>query len=354
MEIKVTVVVPVYNISDDILAKCISSIVNQSLSDIEIFIIDDGSNKKCADLCDKLGSLDKRISVLHKDNGGVSTCRNYGIENSNAEWIAFVDADDWIESDYLENLIKISVEQNADIAVCDCVIEYEYKSIRNHFFCEDVLDSDICGKDRFTLQFLCPKLLRDSDSATDSGAPWAKLYRKKIIMDNNLRFKEELRRMQDNVFNLEAYEFATKIFYMNEPLYHYRKSTNSGFNRYNPYIYNNYITVFKYVENYINKYNKGNLFRKALDYKVIFSMYVILKNDFCHPDNKMSYQEQKNKLNIILQNKYYKNAVKSVDINILSFTEKILLGLMKQKSISLLKCSVYCKNLLFKLIGRGV
>lgn len=354
MKTKVTVIIPVYNISNEILLRCISSVENQSLKDIKIIIIDDGSNRQCADLCDKLGSGDKRITVYHKENDGVSTCRNYGIENSDTEWIAFVDADDWIEPDYLEKLVEASEKSEADITLCDCFIEYEHKSVRNAFFIEKTLDSNRCGKDRFTLQFLCSKINGDSCSATDSGAPWAKLYRREFIVKNRLKFRKELRRMQDNIFNLEAYEYASKIFYFAEPLYHYRKSNDSGFNKYNPSISDNYIMVFRYIKNYIQEYKKNNDFIKALNYKVIFSMYVILKNDFCHPDNMTSYREQKHKLERILQNEYYRNAMKKVDKKILSRTERLLLILMRLKALGLMKLSLHCKNILYKCMGRGI
>lgn len=354
MDSKVTVVVPVYNIADDILSKCILSIINQSLYDIEIMIIDDGSAKECADLCDRLGALDKRISVFHKENGGVSTCRNYGIEKSNAEWIAFVDADDWLEPDYLQKLLCISIEQGTDITICDCIIEYGHKSVRNKFFSEDELNSDLCGKDRFSLQFLCSKIYGDGNSATDSGAPWGKLYRRTFIIDNNLRFHNDLRRMQDNVFNLEVYECAAKIFYFDEPLYHYRKSKASGFNKYNPYIGENYIAVFKYMEEYIRKYQKDGEFNRAVDYKVIFSMYVILKNDFCHPDNKTTYMEQRKKLKQILQSRYYIHAMRETDRKLLSFPEKILLLLMRCRALGMMKLSLSCKNTLYRCMGRGI
>lgn len=352
--IKVTVVVPVYNVSDTVLTKCIFSLCNQTLSDIEIMMIDDGSDKSCAQLCDVLAEADNRISVVHKANGGVSTCRNYGIENAKGEWIAFVDADDWVAPDYLEKLVNASVEKEADITICDCVVEYGHKSVRNKFFNVNELDSGIVGKDRFILQFLCSRIYDERSSATDSGAPWAKIYRKDFLIQNNLRFKEELRRMQDNIFNLEAYEYASKLYYFGESLYHYRKSYESGFYKYNSYIKDNYIQVFTYIENYIEKFQKSNKFRKALNYKIIFSMYVILKNDFCHSDNTMTYREQQKKLEKILDNKYYVDAIQNVDRKLLSFPEKVMLILMKVKSIGLLKASLYCKNLLFEFIGKGI
>lgn len=352
--IKVTVVVPVYNISSAVLRKCVLSLINQSMSDIEIIMIDDGSDINCARLCDELGQSDDRISVIHKENGGVSTCRNYGIENAKGEWIAFVDADDWVEPEYLQKLVNMGLKTGADIVICDCIIEYGHKSVRNSFFREQMLDSDVTGKDRFVLQFLCSRICKDGHCATDSGAPWAKIYKKNFLTRNHLKYQETLRRMQDNVFNLDAYECASKIFYFNEPLYHYRKSSDSGFHRYNPCIKDNYIQVFQYIENYIDKYHKGNEFRKALDYKVIFSMYVILKNDFCHADNPMSYREQQRKLNSILSNQYYVHAIRNVDKKLLGLPEKGMLILMKIQSVSLLKASIYCKNIVFKFMGRGI
>ena len=101
----ISVVVPVYNV-EDVLHFCIDSILNQTYSDFELLLVDDGSTDKSGDICDQYARKDTRIRVFHKENGGVSSARNLGIDNANGEYICFIDSDDYVNSEFLDSLIK--------------------------------------------------------------------------------------------------------------------------------------------------------------------------------------------------------------------------------------------------------
>lgn len=103
MSVKISIIVPVYN-AEKTLHKCVDSIINQSYKDWELLLVDDGSIDRSALICDDYVKQDKRIKVFHKQNGGVSSARNVGLDNVKGEWVSFIDSDDWVEIDYLENL----------------------------------------------------------------------------------------------------------------------------------------------------------------------------------------------------------------------------------------------------------
>ena len=115
MDKLISVIVPVYNV-EKFLDKCISSIVNQTYKNLEIILIDDGSTDESVQICDKWQEKDNRVRLTHKENTGVSDTRNIGLEKTTGEYICFVDSDDYIEPDYIENLYKSLTENNADIA----------------------------------------------------------------------------------------------------------------------------------------------------------------------------------------------------------------------------------------------
>lgn len=119
---KISVVVPVYNV-EKYLCRCVDSILAQTFSDFELILVDDGSPDKCGAICDEYTKKDSRVYVIHKENGGLSDSRNVGIkwaiENSDSEWIAFIDSDDWIYEKYLEILLDGIYKYNCNIAVCD-------------------------------------------------------------------------------------------------------------------------------------------------------------------------------------------------------------------------------------------
>lgn len=117
----ISVVVPVYNV-EKYLNRCIDSILNQTFSDFELILVDDGSPDNCGKICDEYAIKDKRIHVIHKVNGGLSEARNYGIEwavkKSNSSWITFIDSDDWVHPDFLKILYKAVLDNNTFLSFC--------------------------------------------------------------------------------------------------------------------------------------------------------------------------------------------------------------------------------------------
>ena len=118
MNSKVAIIVPVYN-AEKFLDKCVSSLLHQTWQDIEILLIDDESPDNCPQLCDDYAKRDERIRVIHQKNTGLSGARKTGVENATAPWVTFVDSDDWIELNAIEEMVTAAQEQKADIVVCD-------------------------------------------------------------------------------------------------------------------------------------------------------------------------------------------------------------------------------------------
>lgn len=118
---EVSVIVPIYNV-ELYLSRCIDSILAQTFTDFELILVDDGSPDKCGEICDKYAAQDKRIHVIHKENGGLSDARNAGIEwtlnNTSCLWITFVDSDDWVHPEYLEILYKVCKDENVKVCAC--------------------------------------------------------------------------------------------------------------------------------------------------------------------------------------------------------------------------------------------
>ena len=118
---EISVVIPVYNVQD-FLKDCVDSVLSQSFTDIKVILVDDGSKDSSGWLCDEYSKGDPRITVIHKENGGLSSARNAGIEwtirNSDCKWICFIDSDDWVHKDYLKLLYNAAVQNNAQVSVC--------------------------------------------------------------------------------------------------------------------------------------------------------------------------------------------------------------------------------------------
>lgn len=114
---KITVIVPVYNV-EKYLEKCVKSILNQTYTDLEIILVNDGSTDKSGMICEDLSKIDNRIKVFHKENGGLSDARNYGVSKATSEYVGFIDSDDYIDEDMYEVLYRNLIENDADLSMC--------------------------------------------------------------------------------------------------------------------------------------------------------------------------------------------------------------------------------------------
>ena len=124
MDPKISVVLPIYNV-EKYLEKCMESIFNQTYKNLEILLVDDGSLDGCPALCDAYAKKDKRVRVVHKKNGGISDARNAGVAESSGQYIAFVDPDDYVESDYIEYLYSLIKKYNCKMSLCQHTVKFE-------------------------------------------------------------------------------------------------------------------------------------------------------------------------------------------------------------------------------------
>lgn len=174
----ISVIVPVYNV-ETYLEKCITSIVKQTYCNLEIILVDDGSQDRCGEICDIWASKDKRIRVIHQENRGLSAARNVGIENSAGEYICFIDSDDYVEPEMLEQLLIAIKKKNAEIAVCNFTYEYEQRYLDNGGTTYKAEDYQI--KEDMLLSGREILILMDHGKYTFCEVAWNKLYRKALF-----------------------------------------------------------------------------------------------------------------------------------------------------------------------------
>lgn len=214
----VSVIVPIYNV-ENYLQKCIDSVCVQTYSHIEIILIDDGSSDNSGIICDKYLSFDSRIVVVHKKNGGLSSARNAGLDIAKGEYIAFVDADDRIHPKFIESLIKLSIQYNADISQCD------YLSIMENSFELPLnpLQSIYIYNNRQAIYELCC-----TNNSNKYVVVWNKLYKKKLF--DNIRFPVGKIHEDEFVIHLLLWK-ADRIVITNQYLYYYLQRKTSIVNK---------------------------------------------------------------------------------------------------------------------------
>ena len=219
----ISIIVPVYN-TITYLHQCIDSLLNQTYTDLEILLVDDGSNDGSEILCDKYTDKDCRIRVIHKENGGIVSARKVGLKAATGEFIGFVDSDDWIEADMFEKLYSVLMTENVDVAMCG---RYEDSDKRRKSVYHGLLEGKYEGKKLREEVF--PKMIMNGVFFEWGVFPgyWDKLFRKHIIWEALMAVDDRIVMGEDAVCVYPCILKAKSIFVIHKCLYHYRQSSQS-------------------------------------------------------------------------------------------------------------------------------
>lgn len=269
MNVKVSIIVPVYN-AEKHLNECLDSIINQTLKEIQVIIINDGSADKSKEIILNYAEKDSRIIFVQSTNEGVSVARNKGIEKATGKYIGFVDADDYLDTTMYQRLFNIAEEQNASMAVCNSMvvadkIETEKRLQLKH---ESIEVSD---KLPLMLDFLRFKY---------DYANWNKIYALQIIKENHLEFHENLSIWEDLLFNLEFIANARKLVTLSEGLYYYRVHNTSVMAESKLLVSHEYNVFYDAYVSFCNKHSlhlEREAFMQDRAISCISNVFVLLK-----------------------------------------------------------------------------
>lgn len=225
MEPKVSVIVPVYNV-EQYLDRCVDSLLRQSLDDMEIILVDDGSPDGCPRMCDALAGKYPQIKVIHQENQGLGPARNSGLEIAGGEYVAFVDSDDFVEPNMYERLYDLARENDADFVGCDYAYYIDGKATPVHAYDRPL---NLKGGD-------AQKILLDMlgappeyhDDVVYGMSVWKAIYRRSVIEQYGVRFPSREMISEDIIFNTEYLKHAESASYTPEVFYYYvRENTGS-------------------------------------------------------------------------------------------------------------------------------
>lgn len=210
--ILVSVIVPIYN-TEKFLKKCVDSIISQSYRNIEIILVDDGSTDSCGMICDNYLNIDSRVIVIHKNNGGLSSARNAGIDKCKGDYISFVDSDDFVSQEFVEKLLIACINNECDISICNIFYSYiDGRYIKHKLNCKS-------KKMNFTEAFLEMNVERNFDMAA-----WNKLYKRTIFGD--IRFP--LNKLSEDYYIMYLlFDKANSLYFCDESMYYYLQRENS-------------------------------------------------------------------------------------------------------------------------------
>lgn len=229
---KLSIIVPVYNMAP-FLRRCLDSILGETLTDLEVIVVDDGSTDESPAICDEYGKRDARIRVIHQQNGGLGFARKVGMDLACGEFVTFVDSDDWVEPEMHERLCRTADEQACDMVICDWTNRC---SANNTVTVQDqsplLRENHVYEGGEFAEQIL-PKVLL----GTIRGYSWNKLYRNSLLKQCDFAKTIGLSNWQDWVLNCEYVPKARRLAYVKTCMYNYViHPGNSLFKNYKDYL----------------------------------------------------------------------------------------------------------------------
>lgn len=327
--IKVSIVIPVYNV-EEYLPKGIASVQNQTLKDIEIILVNDGSADRSLDLCRKYAEKDIRIKVIDKPNGGVSTARNAGIEASIGEYIGFIDPDDWVEPEMFENMYNKAVEIKADACMCNYLRNTEGKAVPiplgiNH----DLTSREAIVNELIAGIISCPGL--DSGAAPIMGNVWRCLFKRQLINSNNIRFIEGLSFMEDAVFCIQAFSKCGRIAIDEGYYYNYRIMLRSATASYKKDFLKMQRQVYGIIEQVLKSEKLDTVLQERMDIRYVTMDFDLIANEI-HKDSPKTYGQKIRSILEICRDQNLKRILSNLDTSGYTFRKRFILNALKRES----------------------
>lgn len=221
--ILVSIIVPVYN-SEAFLKECVDSLINQTYKNIEIILVNDGSPDSSKQICDGYAAADSRVKVIHKNNGGLVSARKEGLKLSTGDYVLYVDGDDWVEINLIEDYLKAALECNADV-----VIASHKESLAGRIeICKNKISSGCYNKEKL-ISDVYPKMMYTGNFSQFGifSYSWGKLYRRDLLLNNQLKVRDGVTIGEDSLCLYPTLLDADTVVILEQPYHYYRQRADS-------------------------------------------------------------------------------------------------------------------------------
>lgn len=328
---KISIIVPVYNV-EKYLNSCVQSLLDQTIQDLEFILVDDGSPDNCPKMCDEYARKDNRFVVIHKENGGLSSARNAGVEVAKGEYIMFLDSDDWIEPNTCEVLYSCAENNQSEIVVCSYIKEFINHSVVAHLWEK----SFTCDSNKVIRRLFGPinEELRNPQDLDLPVSACMQIIKTEIAKEVSFVDTKQIG-TEDLLYQIMVYSKAKRYSYIREPYYHYRRSDYGTLTTtYMPLKFdrwqNLYDILFQKAES--DKENSA-IYKRALGNRIAFSMISLGLNEVL---SKESFFTISARLNSFLRTARYTEAINSLDTQWLPLHWKFFYFLCRKRLTFLL------------------
>lgn len=325
---KVSIIVPIYNV-EKYLDHCMQSLLNQTLKDIEIIMVDDGSPDNCPQMCDEYAKIDNRIKVIHKKNGGLSDARNAGLNIATGEYVAFIDSDDYTSTEAYEILYNKAKETNADIVFAGFKYQNADGSIDKCFLLDNIFDNHDA-----IIEFLS-SMIYDKKPRKDTiwMSVWNGIYKRELLEKNRISFKSEREYLSEDIlFHTQLIPLCKRIVCIPKTFYNYCYNDMSLTRKFNTKKIDSNFRLYEALTNTAKKYNISNIQWKISLFLIGYTRGIILRGIIM---SDMTFTEKRKYCMKVYNYSRWPDVIKSLNnINIPLF-DKIGLMFIRYKAFIL-------------------
>ena len=262
--LKISIVVPVYR-TEAYLEQCVRSLLEQTYTNLEIILVDDGSPDRSGSMCDRFAAQDSRVRVIHKENGGLSSSRAAGIAAATGDYLTIVDSDDWIDTETFSQCIACILRDDADIVMYGYIKEYADAGIPVHLFDGDFSYDSVRSEELVhrRLVGLVGEELAHPERIDQLASTCMKLYRIDAARRGRIVSERETGTNEDSIFNLYALENC-RISYLDRCFYHYRKTNEQSITtKHKPDLAEKWDTMYRYFREYVDQSGMADTYEEA-------------------------------------------------------------------------------------------
>lgn len=343
----ISFIVPVYNASRT-LEHCIKSLLTQTYDNFEIVLVDDGSVDDSSKICDDFAQKENRVVVYHQENAGVSAARNKGLELACGKYVAFVDADDWIDSNVCETFVKACEKQDYDLFCFSAIYSSQKKDVLSLLLPGDVELFSQKQKEELLCKMMTPWAPWYSFNCNTrfAGSVWAKFYRAEVLKNSDIRFSLETIVSEDVLFNVLSFDSFDKIGYSTKAFYHYRVQDDSAQNRYRPNSMKYFGFVIDQIQQWLEEKRKDLNVKDCANTLFVHYLFGALKEDYFHKNNP-NKTFASSELKEVLSQEKYKSVLENVKSEYFTLSERILVRLLRHKMVRCIKLLMKIYNCFF-------
>lgn len=306
----VSIIVPIYN-TQKYIRTCVESLCTQTLRNIEVILVNDGSTDDCPNIIEELAKQDSRIKAIHKKNGGLFSARNEGLKHATGKYIGFVDSDDWVDKTMLDKLFNKAEKYSCEIVRCGYynyldgeAIQKDFNPIREGLYTHEQIINDIIP----SMLGKSPKIQNKND--TVFGSVCLCIFLKEFMDNNNLRF-DNTKMYEDVIFCINSFVLATSVVCFNEPLYYYRSNNSSLQNSYNPNKWDIGLYLYNKKKHFVKEHNLLNDCSDRVALNLISIARMAIVNE-CVPANKNGYKSKIMNIKVICNHEEVRHSINSI------------------------------------------